>query len=530
MMLTIIQCETMEEASQQLASLHEQIGKISESISESHREVAVQLRELIGQRHDAENETSAVSIHPTTHQATSTEYSLHISPPSTTVSNNSRFDGIDSASIRTTSSFLTIRSVRSLIPSWSEELKKSRPYKRLWRHSSSSSVFSKDSSATKGVTWSMLSNMSLGDLPISEISVLELPISPSDLYDPIPYQQWVGHKQIRQEVNWSRLEGAIDNYNPYAFQALLNLGTDPGKEEVVYSPLPVSETSCRYHGIAFCKLLLDLQVDRKDFDGSTPLSLAAVHATDFSGRTPLSHAAKLGIFSVCKLLLDRGAMVDAADYSGRTPLSYAAWYGHIHICELLLDRGANVDTADCGGRTTLSYSVRRHVYEDLCVLLLNRGAAVDAADSSGRTPLSHGVGLGTVSLCELLLRWGAAVNSTDSNGRTPLSYCAELNGHSYVCALLLDWGGKVDLADFKGRTPLSYSTERGVSSISRKLLDRGANADAADFKGHTPLWYAQSWGEESEIYEMLWMFRCLCANQTTVDVDRDNRPINDSVE
>jgi len=38
---------TMEEASQQLASLHQQIEKISEKIAESHNDVAVQLRELI---------------------------------------------------------------------------------------------------------------------------------------------------------------------------------------------------------------------------------------------------------------------------------------------------------------------------------------------------------------------------------------------------------------------------------------------------------------------------------------------------
>jgi len=190
---------SMVEANQfmeeQLASLNEQVEKISEKISESHSEVAVQLRELISQRHDASNDTSNILIRHTAHETTSIECSS-----STSSSIIYRLSDMDGVSIRTTSSPLPIQSVRPLIPSWSEELKNSRPYKRLWRNSSSSSVFFKYSSETKGDTWSMLSDMTLGDLSISDISVLELPISLSDLYDPIPYQQSTRHKQTRRGV------------------------------------------------------------------------------------------------------------------------------------------------------------------------------------------------------------------------------------------------------------------------------------------------------------------------------------------
>ena len=48
---------------------------------------------------------------------------------------------------------------------------------------------------------------------------------------------------------------------------------------------------------------------------------------------------------MCKLLLDRGEMVDAADNNGHTALHSADFRGQVAVCELLLDHGAKVDAA-----------------------------------------------------------------------------------------------------------------------------------------------------------------------------------------
>jgi len=417
---------------EQLASLHEEVEKISEKISESHNDVAVQLRELISRRQDASDDTSEIQICHTAHQTTRTECPSSTTTPST----SSHFNNIDGASIRTSSSSLSIRSVRSLIPSWGEELKSSRPYKRLLRRGvdlSSGSVFSKDSSATKGDTWSMLSDLSLGDLSISEISVLELPISLSDLYDPIPYQvqQSTRHKKYRRRVNWSprgRLHRAIREGNIFTFRTLLSLGADP-----------------------------------EETNGYYPLLVYAARGSDE--------------IVFCRLLLDRGAQVDTRDSNGRTALSYCARLGNYYVCQLLLDRGAAVDSTDSNGRTPLSYCAELgHV--SVCKLLLGRGAAVDAVDSRGCTPLSYYARFANYYVCQLLLDRGAAVNSTDFNGRTPLSYFAELHSHDSshqsLCKLFLDRGGKADLADFGGRTPLWYAQKWGVMGPVYQLLVRAS--------------------------------------------------------
>ena len=461
----------MNEASQQLASLHELVKKISEKISESHSDVAAQLRELITCHHGTSGliwlarpgpaletnhdgaMTSSVSICDTTHQSTG------CSLPTLSSNATSLEPPDDVSSIRSIPSSLSIRSVRSQIPLWGEELKNSRPYKRLWRRGvdlGSSSVFSKDSRATstKGDTWSMLSDMSLGDLSISEISVLELPISLSDLYDPIPYQQLSIGKQARRRINWSsrgRLHRAIHEDNTLIFRTLLNLGADP-EETYDDCPLLVYTARAPADKIIFCRLLLDRG--------------ANVDATDSSGRTLLSYCAELGSNSICELLLDRGATVDVTDSNGCTPLLYCTQHESNSICKLLLDRGAMVDATDSSGHTLLSHCAERRNYL-ICELLLDRGASadVDAADSSGRTLLSYCAELGSKSICKLLLDRGAAIDLADSSGRTPLSYCAELN-QFHLCNLLLDRGGNSHLADVKGHTPLWYACSRGRGKSS----------------------------------------------------------------
>ena len=209
---------------QQLTSLHEQVEKKLEEIAESHSNVAVQLRELISWLYDAYDDTSD-SVCYTTHQTTITESSLPASSSSNSSSPISHSSGNDigHAPMKTTSLSSPKCSLWSRIP-WSEEVKNPTLYSWLWGHGvdwSSGSVFSNDSSGTKGVAWSILSDMSLGDLPISEISVLELPISLSDLYDPIPYQQSIAarHKQAHRGstgvLGGGCIEGAINLHSEH---------------------------------------------------------------------------------------------------------------------------------------------------------------------------------------------------------------------------------------------------------------------------------------------------------------------------
>ena len=103
---------------------------------------------------------------------------------------SSTTDFDDNASFKSAVSSFSIRSMgRSissfLLPSFTEDVLNSRAYKRAryFRRGGGNSVISFDTSSMKGDTWSILSNMSLGGLSVSEISVLDLPICLSDLHD-----------------------------------------------------------------------------------------------------------------------------------------------------------------------------------------------------------------------------------------------------------------------------------------------------------------------------------------------------------
>ena len=325
-----------------------------EQSAESDSETSVRLRELISRPAPSIYAASTLeenADHGNNHESTfSTTVGSSLDPGSTVPS--------DQASIRTNATSFSIRSVRSIIPSFADELFSSREYKRFRNRprtdSDAASVFSKDSKATKGDRWSILSGISLGDLSISEISVLELPICLSDLYDSEPYTETEPTKhspsinQRRGRLRWSsggRLHSAVESRNDFVLRTLLNLGAD---------------------------------IEEKDPEGRTPLSYSA------GGRYGLK---------VFELLLDQGAMVDTLDASGRTPLSYAAgsWDG-LEISKLLLDRGAMADTPDSSDRTPLSYAAANHNGLEISNLLLGRGALVDTLDSAGRTPLSYSAG------------------------------------------------------------------------------------------------------------------------------------------
>jgi len=223
-------------------------------------------------------------------------------------------------------------------------------------------------------------DFSLGDLSISEISVLELPICLSDLYDSEPYTKTQPSKQSqlviqrRGRLRWSsggRLHSAVKSENEFVLRTLLNLGAD---------------------------------IEEKDPGRRTPLSCCV---RSYNG---------LEIF---RLLLDRGAIVDTPDSSGRTPLLYSAlpyFAGKkrsLDISKLLLNRGAMVDTPDSSGRTPLSYSAGARerfgpeiLYLDICKLLVDNGAKVDTHNSSGNTPYWHADQVGNNRICQYITEIG----------------------------------------------------------------------------------------------------------------------------
>ena len=282
-------------ASESATQLHEIVSKILQS----NHEISIQLRELIKRNEEGADIRPPINQPNAEHDNESaTPDFLKLTPASSTTD----FD--DNASFKSAVSSFSIRSMsRSMsslsLPSFTEDLLNSRAYKRAryFRRgggSSSESVIS----FTKGDTWSMLSDMSLGGLSISEISVLDLPICLSDLHDPTPFEQapatMSNQRRGLLNVNWSsrgRLHSAASANNLFALRTLINLGAD---------------------------------IKEVDSNGDTLLLCLMKAQEGYFRVSDRFREFDMQAMPILSLLLDNGASVNSTDSTGRTPLSYAA--------------------------------------------------------------------------------------------------------------------------------------------------------------------------------------------------------------
>ena len=269
---------TTAEASESQAKLREQ----STEILQSNHIHSVLLRELIGRQEELisiqkeqaqalENIQSSpastvgsTSPPPATCPATSSAPSF--APSFAGPCPSDYRDNSDNASVMSQRSTLSLRLRR---PDYLADLKASRAYKRLRYFglgidSSSDSVLSFDSACSNG-NWSMLSDMTLGDLSVSQIAVLNLPIYLADVSNPEPFQAQFPMEQPPnprgKRSSRGRIHNAIENGNIFVVRTLLTIGMD-------------------------------------------------LEELDSKGRTPLVHAVVKQQVAICKLLLERGANVE----------------------------------------------------------------------------------------------------------------------------------------------------------------------------------------------------------------------------
>lgn len=74
-----------------------------------------------------------------------------------------------------------------------------------------------------------------------------------------------------------------------------------------------------------------------------------MYATDFDASYDLT-------LSMARMLVDKGAEIETKDNDGRTPLSLAAADCNESVVRILLDRGANPNSEDNDGRTPLGWT------------------------------------------------------------------------------------------------------------------------------------------------------------------------------
>ncbi|KAK4353942.1 hypothetical protein RND71_026136 [Anisodus tanguticus] len=159
---------------------------------------------------------------------------------------------------------------------------------------------------------------------------------------------------------------------------------------------------------------------------------------DYDGRSPLHLAASRGYEDISFFRIQEGVDLNASDNFGNTPLFEAIKNGHDRVTSLLIKEGAFLKIENAGSFLCMLVTKGD---SDLLRRLLSNGIDPNSKDYDYRTPLHVAASQGLFAMARLLLGGGASVFSKDRTpimmqmGKTPVDE-ARLSGNNQLIKLL----------------------------------------------------------------------------------------------
>ncbi|KAF2878542.1 vegetative incompatibility protein HET-E-1 [Massariosphaeria phaeospora] len=192
--------------------------------------------------------------------------------------------------------------------------------------------------------------------------------------------------------------------------------------------------------------------------------------------TPLYYAALLGLSTIARMLLDKGAEINAQGGRYGNALQAASGGGYEQVVKTLLDKGANVNAqgGDFGNALqAASYTGHKQVVKTL----LDAGADVNAQGGAFGNALQAASFRGYEQVVKTLLDKGANVNAQGGDFGNALQAASE-GGHKQVVKTLLDAGANVNAQGGRYGNALQAASYGGYEHVVKTLLDKGANVNA----------------------------------------------------
>eukprot|EP00929_Paragymnodinium_shiwhaense_P049287 TRINITY_DN24870_c0_g1_i2.p1 TRINITY_DN24870_c0_g1~~TRINITY_DN24870_c0_g1_i2.p1 ORF type:complete len:2588 (+),score=813.76 TRINITY_DN24870_c0_g1_i2:684-7766(+) len=189
-------------------------------------------------------------------------------------------------------------------------------------------------------------------------------------------------------------------------------------------------------------------------------------------------AAREGIVSQVRTLVQRGADVNETDQEGATPLHIACAHGNLEVVRYLLAAGAGVELRDKNSLTPLlAASYQGHA--DVVELLCRSGVNVNAPDVEGWTALYASAFTGNTAVARSLLAANADPALAAKDGSTPL-VVSKVKAHPAIEKLLLAALGETSAAAAKSHHHALPGATPGTSPARR-----GRNVDLSKVKKET---------------------------------------------
>ncbi|XP_062505761.1 death-associated protein kinase 1-like isoform X2 [Corticium candelabrum] len=182
-------------------------------------------------------------------------------------------------------------------------------------------------------------------------------------------------------------------------------------------------------------------------------------------------------------LLSLGASPNACSDSGRPVLLDACFYGFYSVCKLLVKRGADVNKTYSGGETALMM-VAENGDDEMVNFLLSSNADAGQKDGFGRTAFDWAMLRDHMSTAGRLVLATQRVEDVTVKSLPRVLHWAYENKRDDVIKTIVKLG--TEMKDDSGRTLLHYAAQYDSRDVVEFLLANKADADASDKDGKRP--------------------------------------------
>lgn len=245
--------------------------------------------------------------------------------------------------------------------------------------------FSNDFSEFFLINYDLSKCLSAFNLIVRWIIWTFLPIQDGRRIKPVPVVVENKELDMAQELYSCFAKGNVDEFRITWDKYKSQLNVDEPMYSYGHTPLMLA---CQDRNVELVRyLLFELRADpNANSNDMTALILACMGTFDIDGlRDNVSPEEESDVLQICKMLVEKRAMVGKANLRRETALMHAAANGYLSVIQFLLDKKAALQACDNENKTALFFAIANNRYE-ATKMLLDKGAMTDVRDRDDQTP------------------------------------------------------------------------------------------------------------------------------------------------